>query len=170
MVATCVFMFTVLRYFTWLPFHPSSKTALWFTNICLKTIADMENLGRHGEQVCKNTNLALKATLKFWTQAFPWHVFFLESFQKVVFPCQTYYTASAFPRGYAPSFRCYSEVLPELQEASLVHHAPVVCPGTHWLLPAVFTPAVFGVLHLLALYVSDWETTQQGTTATTGNF
>ena len=32
--------------------RPSSKTALWFTNICLKTIiADMENLGRHAEQV-----------------------------------------------------------------------------------------------------------------------
>ena len=36
MVATCVFMFTVLRYFSWLP--SSSKTFLWFTNTCLKTI------------------------------------------------------------------------------------------------------------------------------------
>jgi len=63
-------------------------------------------------------------------------------------------------------------VQPEFQEASLVHHAPVVCPGTHWLPPAVFIPAaqlpVLGALLLLALFVSDWETTQQQGTATNG--
>ena len=152
MVATCVFMFTVLHYFTWLP--PSSKTALWFTNICLKTIADMENLGSHGDQVCKNTCLALKAN--FLKTRFSMVCSFWNHSRKLCSPAKP----SAFPY-----FRCYSEVPPEWQEASLVHHAPVVCPGTHWLLPAVF-----GALHLLALFVSDWETTQQGTTATTGNF
>ena len=45
MVATCVFMFVVLHYFTWLLTWPSSTTALWFTNICLKTIPDMESWG-----------------------------------------------------------------------------------------------------------------------------
>jgi len=61
-------------------------------------------------------------------------------------------------------------VQPELQEASLVHHAPVVCPGTHWLPPAVFIPAaqlpVFGPLCLLALFVSDWEIIQQARVTT----
>ena len=58
----------------------------------------MENLGGHGEQVCRNTSPSLKATIP--KTSFPWY-----SPLFGILPERWILTVSEFPRGYAPLFQ-----------------------------------------------------------------
>ena len=174
MVATCVFMFVVLRYFTWLLTWPSSTTALWFTNICLKTIPDMESWGECVWKYTPNFECYILNSEGNLPQVFLIPLF--GTYPSIKLCCSDLCGLGKFIQSQClqgdilPRFRCYSEVRPE----SYLVFAPVVCPGIQWVQPAVFTPGaqetVLAVFHTLVLFVSDGETKQGAPAASKRHF